>query len=264
MNRNCQPKFRSASRRFAIAVAAHLLFAGGVALASDWKWSLTPYAWVTDVGVRVDLDDRSVVDETISAADLLEDLKTIAQVRVEAQKGAHGIYFDLFDVTLSDDAAELTLPRGGSVTVSPEMGMTIAELAGLFDPQGDQKGLQFYYGARLLNERAEIDATFEPADATAIGRRYDIDDTMVDAMLGLRFLHRFGSRWSFAAAADASKGGTELTWSASSSVGYTLGETGRYTVTGGYRFMEVDFATAGEVEAEMTLSGFVAGLRIAF
>lgn len=268
MNRNRHPKFSFSIRRFAspfvAAVAAALLCAADAAQARDWKWSVTPYAWATDVGVRVDVNDRAVVDETISIADLMEDLDTIAQVRVEAQNGAHGVYLDLFDVTLSDDATTVTLPRGGTATFSPEMGMTIAELAGLFDPRGDQQGFQLLYGARILNQRAEIDATFDPVAAPTIDRRYDIDDTMIDALLGIRFIHHFNARWSIAAKADLSAGGTDLTWSASPTIAYTLGETGRYTVTAGYRYMEVDFATTEKVEAEMTLSGFVAGFRIAF
>ena len=88
MNRNRQPKSRFANRLAApIITAAVLVLAPGSAQASDWKWSVTPYAWATDVGVRVDVDDRSVVDETISVADLMEDLDTIAQVRVEAKGG---------------------------------------------------------------------------------------------------------------------------------------------------------------------------------
>lgn len=266
MNRNRQPKSRLSTLHLAssFVAATALFFTAGTAHASDWKWSVTPYAWATDVGVRVDVDDRSVVDETISIADLMEDLDTIAQVRVEAQNGVHGVYLDLFDVTLSDDATTVTLPHGGTATFSPEMGMTIAELAGLFDPRGDQQGWQLLYGARILNQRAEIDATFDPVAAPAIDRRYDIDDSMVDALLGIRFIHRFDSRWSIAAKADLSAGGTDLSWSTGATAGYTLGETGRYTVTAGYRYMDVDFATAEKVEAEMTLSGFVAGLRIAF
>ena len=265
MNRNRQPKSRFANRLAApIITAAVLVLAPGSAQASDWKWSVTPYAWATDVGVRVDVDDRSVVDETISVADLMEDLDTIAQVRVEAQDGAHGAYLDLFDVNLSDDAAAVDLPRGGAATFEPEMGMTILELAGLFDPRGDQQGFQLLYGARLLNQRAEIDATFAPAGAPVVDRSYSIDDTLVDALLGVRFQHRFDSRWSVEAKADVSAGGTELTWSASPTIGYTFGRTGRYTATAGYRYMRVDFASEGEVEAEMTLAGFLAGLRIAF
>lgn len=28
------------------------------AAAADWKWNVTPYAWATDVGIDVKVDDR--------------------------------------------------------------------------------------------------------------------------------------------------------------------------------------------------------------
>lgn len=258
MNRKRKPKLG--------ATLAALLVAGcSAAGAADWKWSITPYAWATAVGVDVAIDDRTVVDEEISVEELMEDLDTIAQVRLEARKGAHGLFLDLFDVTLSDEAAEVALPgSSGSALVAPEMGMTIAELGGLFDLQGDGQGLQLLYGARLLNERAEIDATFHLADGSTLVRVYEVDDTLVDALVGVRYVQRVSQRWSLETRADLSAGGTELTWSAGPTVGYTFGQTSRYTATAGYRRMVVELDTDESVAAEMTLSGFRVGLRIDF
>jgi len=235
------------------------------AFASDWKWSVTPYAWATDVGIDVKVADRQLVDETISVQDLLEDLDTIAQVRLEAQKGAHGLFVDLFDVNLSDDATTVALPSGnGNATFEPEMGMTILDLGGLYDPQGDQQGFQLLYGARLLNERATIGAEVEFTNGVTRTRDFDVDDWFVDALVGLRFARRIGERWSFQTQADVSKGGTEYTWSLGPTLGYTFGHTGKYTAIAGYRHMVVKFDTDDRVDATMTLSGFVVGLRIAF
>src|SRR5690606_29679488 len=97
-------------------------------------------------------------------------------------------------------------------------------------------------------------------------RRYEIDDTLVDAMVGVRYVRRFGERWSLETKADLSTGGTELTWSAAPSLGYSFGAERRYTAQAGYRRMVVDFDTADapvDVDAEMTLSGFLVGLRVA-
>lgn len=254
--------------KLALASATFAAATGVPATASDWRWSVAPYVWATDVGVDVAIDDRTVIDEEISVADLLEDVETIAQVRLETQRGAHGLFLDLFDVTLADDPSELALPGGqGSAQVTPEMGMTILELGGLYDPRGDQEGFQLLYGTRLLSQRAEIDATFELADTTLVDRRYEIDDTLVDALVGVRYVRRFGERWSLETKADLSTGGTELTWSAAPSLGYSFGDERRYTVQAGYRRMVVDFDTAdaaADVDAEMTLSGFLVGLRVGF
>jgi len=249
-----------------LAALATVFFAAiSAASASDWRWSVTPYAWATDVGIDLRVDERQLVDETIPVEDLLEDLDTTAQLRLEAQKGAHGVFVDLFDVTLSDDPKSLALPSGnGTATFSPEMGMTLVDLGGLYDPSGDQAGLQLLYGARILDQRATIGAEVELFDGQSAARDFASDETTVDALVGLRYSRRLGARFSFLTLADLSTGGTALTWSAGLTLGYGFGATRRFTALVGYRRMVVDFATADDVDAEMTLSGAVAGLRIDF
>lgn len=251
------------TQKLAPLVAALVLQAAAPAVADGWRWTVTPYAWATNVGIDVEVADRELVDETIPVEDLLEDLDTIAQVRVEAQKGAHGLFLDLFDVNLSDDATTRALPSGrGEATFTPEMGMTILDLGGIYDPRGDGAGFQLLYGARILNQRATIDAEVAFADGSTSARELEIDDTLVDALVGFRYLRPIGERFTFQAQADLSAGGTELTWSAGPTLGYRFGRSGRYTALAGYRHMVVEFDTPATVDATMTLSGFLAGLRI--
>lgn len=159
----------------------------------------------------------------------------------------------------------IDLPSGGgSATFEPEMGMTILDLGALYDPNGDQEGLQLLYGARVINQRATIASEVELADGTHRSREIEIDDTVADALVGLRFVRRIGTHFSFQTSADLSTGGTELTWSAGPSLGYSFGKTGRYTATVGYRHMVVDFDTADSVDAKLTLSGALVGLRIPY
>jgi hypothetical protein len=258
---------RSFRRTAAPALLAALLFGGSAAArASDWAWSVTPYIWATDIGVDVTLDDRKVVDKEIAFEDLLEDVDAVAQVHVEAQRGAHGVMFDLFDVRLSDDDSRVALPPqiGGEAVLSSETGMTILELGGIYDPRGDQQGFSLLYGTRILQQRADIDARFELGPATSVTRSYEVNDTLYDGLLGIRYIKRFSPRWSYQTRVDASTGGTELTWSAGSMVAYTFGKNDRYTILAGYRRMVVDFDTDDAVDVDMTLSGFGTGLRVSF
>jgi hypothetical protein len=249
----------------AASAALALAASSTVASAEEWKFTLTPYAWLTDVGVDVAIDDRDVVDAEVAVEDLVEDLDATVQVRFEAQYGANGVWTDLFDVALSQDAETVALPNGaGSATFRPEMGITLLELGGLYDPKGDQEGFQLLYGARILHQRAEIESSFTFPGEPSLDRTYEVDETLVDGLVGFRFLRRIGERWMFSGRADVSTGGTELTWSAGPMVGYSFGEAGRYTLTAGYRKMVVDFETADDVDAKMTLSGPVVGLRLAF
>jgi hypothetical protein len=250
--------------------ATLLLCSATQAGASDWKWSVTPYAWATDLGVDVVLADREVLDKEIAFTDLLEDIETVAQVHVEAQRGAHGVMFDLFDVQLAKDDSRITRPAVNGApgineaVLSSEIGMTIFEVGGLYDPRGDQQGFSLLYGSRILDQRAEIDARYDLASGTSTLRSYETRETLVDGLLGVRYVKRFSPRWSYLARIDASTGGTRLTWSAGSSVAYAFGSEGRYALTAGYRYMLVDFKSEDSLDADMTLSGFGAGLRVSF
>ena len=254
------------NRRLMLAAAAALVVAGnGAANASEWKWTVTPYAWATDVAIDVAIDDQQVLEEEISVQELLESVDTLAQVRLEAQHGEIGFFADLFDVTLSEDAATIALPSGaGDATITPEMGMTILDLGSFYDPQGDQQGFQLLYGARILNERATIEARLTRADGSTASRTFEIDDTFVDALVGFRYIRPLGERFSVQLQADASTGGTELTWSAGPTLAYAFGARRQYAATVGFRRMLVDFDTAEAVDAKMILSGALAGLRFSF
>lgn len=251
---------------FGAAIGTLLLFTGASAAnAGDWSWTLTPYAWATDIGVDVKIADRTVVDEEIPISDLLEDLDTIAQIRVEAQRGKHGVMVDLFDVTLSDELIGVELPDGaGDAALKSDVGMTIVDLAALYDPKGDKQGFSFLYGTRILNQRATVDATFQLGPSSSVVRNYETNETFVDALIGARLHKQFSRRWSYQMQADVSLGGTEYTWSAGPSVSVAIGNTGRYSITAGYRRMKIDFEDEGELDPEMTLSGALIGFRISF
>ncbi len=252
--------------RFATTALTTLLsFAATEAYASDWQWTIIPYTWATDVGIDVTIEDRQVLDGEVAFEDLLEDLETVAQVRVEAQRGAHGAFLDLFDVQLSADDDRITLPAGnGEALLSSEIGMTLFEAGGFYDPKGDGEGFALLYGMRILSQRAEIDARFEGGGQAPVRVQHDTEETLIDALLGLRYTRRLSPRWSWQSRVDVSSGSTKLTWSGGSEITWDFGETGRWAATAGYRRMAVDFDTEESVDVDMTLSGFLVGLRASF
>lgn len=248
----------SPSFRLAFGFAALAFGAPVCAGAEEWKWSFTPYAWATDLGVDVAIDDRRLLDAEVAFEDLLDDIDTVAQLHLEGQRGPHGFLFDVFDVQLSDSAT-LDLPAGDPASIDSTIGMTLLDLAAIYDPRGDGRGLELLYGTRLLSQRAEIDAEIE---ASALA--YEAEDTLVDGLFGVRYVEPFSPRWAGVFRADLSAGGTELTWSAGAAAAYTFGKSDRYALTAGYRHMVVDFDTEDAVDAEMTLSGPFVGLRLTF
>ena len=235
------------------------------ARATEWTWRLMPYAWATDVGVNVEIHEREVVDETIAVSDLLEDLETIFQLRFEAMHGEHGVIADLFDVTLADEVSGIALPQSaGEADLKSDIGMTIFDLAGVYDAHGDGQGIALLYGIRVLNERATMDATFQQTSGSSVRKEYETHDTMVDGLLGVRLTQRFARRWSYQMQAEVTTGATDYTWSLGPSLGYAFGATGRYALSAGYRVMTIDYENEGGVDARMTMSGLLIGLRTSF
>lgn len=244
-------------------LAAALVGSALCALQDRWRWTVTPYAWATDVHVDVALDGRGVVDETIPVADLLEDLDTTFQGRVEAKHGELGLYADVFYVSLSDEVDGVPLPQGaGSADLGWGLDMTIADVAGVYDPRGDDRGFEFLLGARVIDQRMSVDASLSTSGGTT-QQGYDAKDTLVDLLAGVRYSRDLTDHLSFHSQLDVSSGGTELTWSMFPSLQYSFGD-GRYGLLAGYRHLEIQFEEEGGLDAELAMSGPVLGFRMSF
>jgi len=248
--------------RWAAALAITMLagaMAFGAASASA-QWTLTPYIWATDLGVDVLVNDNTVVDETIRFSDLIQDVDIAFQLRVEGQRGPIGIMADLFDARMSTSGDQMTAPNGAIATVDSKVRMTLVDVGGLFDPRGDHAGVTVLYGARIVSQSAEIDGTLQldPSSSEAISLSQS--ETLVDARFGARYRARIRSAWAVEVQGDVSTGGTDHTWSAGGDLGRSFGS--RYTLTGGYRYMSIQFKDKGPAQAGMIMSGLVLGLRI--
>jgi hypothetical protein len=251
--------------RAALVMGTFLIVDEAVA-AEKWKWSLTPYFWLTDLGVDVEINDRQVVDTEIDVKDLAEDLTLTFQVHAEGQRGMNGLLLDLYYVKLEDDPKTVAVPPppGGTAVLDTEIHMTILEAGGIFDAKGDEEGFQLLYGARIIDQQAEIDTQFTPAAGPATSRRFDPSDTAYDGLAGVRWIKKFGHGWSTSLRGDVSAGGTALAWNVNATAAWSFGKGGRFAITGGYRRMEIQFKEEDSVESEMVLSGPILGFRFLF
>lgn len=250
------------STRFPLAALALLPMTGPASAQDDgWHWDLTPYAWATDVGIDTQLGGRQVVDATIPVEDLIDDIDLTFQGRVEAQHGEHGVLLDLFYVSMSDEVNTFQLPQGaGTGDLDWKLDMSVADVAGIYDPKGDRRGFSFLYGARIIDQRVEVDANFQTTSGNS-SEHYEASDTLVDALVGVRFRGELTEHLTLSTQLDASAGGTDHTWSAFPSLTWSFGD-GRYALMAGYRHMSVDFASEGDLDTDMSLSGPLVGLRM--
>lgn len=255
------------------STASALLGAGTLALtlmstpvhAEDWRFVLTPYGWGADIGIDAELDGRTVVDETIAVSDLIRDIDWLFQMRFEATRGRVGVLIDVFDVTMSMEKYGVALPQNvGTGDFETAVGMTIADVAATFTPSGNGGGVGFIAGARILNDRSDVDARFSLNGGGAASARYESNETLVDGLVGIRFRTRLAKSWAIESAADVSSGGTDWTWSVNPSVSYVFGERSRFAINAGYRRLDVDYRDEGGMDTRISLSGPLLGFRTSF
>jgi hypothetical protein len=250
-----------------LAIATIALVTSAPAGAEEqWTWNLSPYLWATDVGVDVEISDAKVVDETIAFEDLLEDLERVVQIRVDGRHTRHGVALDLFDVELADTDDRVTLPgaSGDELVLDTEIGMTILDLAGLYNPGGDGNGFSLLYGARVINERNELTAERQVDGIVLAQSSVDSNDTLVDAMVGVHFNRQLARHWTYQLSADVSTGDTELTWSVNPTIGYVFGADQRHHLLFGYERLVVDYDTADAIDMDMTMDGPLFAWRLEF
>jgi hypothetical protein len=184
-------------------------------------------------------------------------------VRAEGMLGRHGMAFDLFNVELAEShGIELPALPGSQLALETEAGMTILDLAGVYNPNGDRTGFSLLYGARTIEQRNDVELALNFAGTNVGTQSFSASDTLVDGLVGLRYSRSLSPKLTYGFAADVSTGGTELTWSAGPALGYSFGENNRYRLTGGYRKMVVDFDTAESIDADLTMSGLLLAIRI--
>jgi len=250
------------------AVALGIVALAGAAQAQEWRWSVTPYMWASEVGVDVSINDHEVLEREADLADVLDSLDFMVQVHFEGQKGRHGLLLDLIYNDLGDDDRRFALDDPpGEVVVKGDLEMTILEAGGIFNPRGDGTGFAFLYGARVIDLDEEFDARYDFGPGSTPGRRYSASTTLLDGLVGARYVGVISDRWSFHIRADASAGGSELTWNAWTGFGYAFGAAKQHAFLAGYRYMEIDFKekdARAELEIQNKLGGFIAGVKFGF
>ncbi|HKQ61936.1 MAG TPA: hypothetical protein VJS92_11650 [Candidatus Polarisedimenticolaceae bacterium] len=251
------------------ALAVLALGSVGRADAGSWKFSVAPYAWATSIKTDVAVNDEQVASSDIEFSDLVDKVDFTAQVHAEAQRGAHGVLLDVFNVKLSDDDRTFAVPMvpGAQATAAGDFRLTVVELGGVFDPRGDQRGVALLYGARVFDRSGSVDAQFDLGPGMTLTRSYEAGDTLVDAMVGVRYWGGISDHWSYQLRVDASSGGTNLSWSAGAGVSYAFGDSGRYALVLGYRHMDIDFdpdSDHADLNVDATLSGALAGFKLSF
>lgn len=240
--------------------------ASAPALAADWEWTLVPYVWGPDSSLDLSVAGNEVFGGELSFPDLVDDLHMGGQLHFEGRRARWGF---LLDVTYLDIREKTTtaprnlLPEGARFDT--EFETILYEVGGFYRLTGEDSGLDLLLGVRVIDYDAEVDITLNPPAGP--GTDASSSDTMTDGYLGLRYTAPLGEHWLLDLRGDVGAGDTDQAVNAAAYVGYQFGRDGRFTVLGGYRYLDLEIDDDDSLVAtttELTMAGPALGFAIRF
>ena len=127
-----------------IVLALALLAIPTAATASDWTWKLTPYAWLLDASVDVQVNDREIFSGEIDFKDLIDDTDFAFFAHLEGRRGKLGLFASAVISDLGDEPRNFSLgPVPITAKADPEL--TIIDVGGVWYPSEDG-GFGIHYG----------------------------------------------------------------------------------------------------------------------
>jgi hypothetical protein len=248
----------------AIGVGGLLDFPGcGVAVAQDiiaegtrddWRWSITPYLWGSNIETDVRFPGGQEIGGTAKFNDILDKLDLGGQVHLEGRRGAWGMFVDATYLALSDDTTQ------GPFSVDSELDTGLYEFAATYTPGGKSGRFTAFAGARIVDLSLEL--TFSGPGPVGPIRRAS-DKSYTDLMVGGRYVHAFSDRWLWELQGDIGGGDTESSWNALALVGWKFGGDLDKAVLFGWRHMEFEVEDGGR-ETDVTFDGPIAGVLFSF
>lgn len=244
--------------RIGATVAIALVLTQATAIAqtadNDWRWSITPYLWGSDIKTDIRFPTGQAVGATTRFSDLVDKLDFAAQVHAEGQRGQWGLFADATFLSLSDDTTF------GPISADTEIETGIYEFGTIFTPGGEGGRFTAMVGVRIID--LSLDTTFSvPAPIGPVRRT--ADKSFTDVFIGGRFVHSFNDRWVLNVRGDAGAGNTDSDWNALAFLGWRFGRDLNKAVLFGWRHMEIEVEEAGR-ETEVTLDGPIVGVRFGF
>jgi hypothetical protein len=235
--------------------------------AEGWAWSVVPYAWLTDIGLDLFVNDDPVIGADIGFSDLMDKKDAAMQLHFEGQRGRGGFFFDvtILDVS-SARATGARPPLPGDTQIESDLDTTLAEAGGFYRLSGDTHGLDLIFGARMLDLDLTVDFALPPPLTGT--QKLSGGDTFTDGFAGLRYPTSFANRWEFMARGDVGAGDSDLAWNASAYFGYTVGKEPQNLILFGYRHLQFELkdSTGGgqRIETDLTFSGPAIGFAFRF
>jgi hypothetical protein len=241
----------------AIATAACILMASAASAQDmDWKYSLTTYIWATNTGVTAETPTGETVEAELSFSDALKDLDFAFSGTFEARKGKWSLFTDGAYFKLSPNNTTPG-PLTDSVTVRTQATI-ISGYAAYRVFEDPSVAVDLAGGFRWVN----LDTDVSTAGGIIGDTEFNTSDDWGDPVIGVRLSTQISEKVSAALFVDYGGFSSDsTTWQTSVSMGYALND--RWTLRGGYRYMEFDREIDGR-EFSMDQSGLLFGATYNF
>jgi hypothetical protein len=190
-----------------------------------WEFEFAPYVWGASLRSHVDVGPVSTTADACFT-DLLKDLEMAAMFRFEGRRNPWGFYLETLYLSLEDDT------RKFGMDVDLDFTQLDVDFGGMYRFGGDWPHFDLMLGGRYTHLGTDI--SIGPTDL-------DGTDDFVSPVVGGRFQTLLHEKWVLSIKADFAGFGVgeapDLTWGATSIIGYRLSE--RTTLGFGYRYYDV-------------------------
>ena len=233
------------------------------AKADDWKFSVTPYFWASDIKLDAKVNGNTVLAADVDVSDLLDKLDIGFAAHVEAYTDKGGFFVDGNWNSLSskDERSGGGLLAGTKIHTDLSIGTY--ELGAFYHPTKPGNGFDVLFGVRLLDVNQDIKFELPTGDST----RSETQKSYTDAFVGIRAGGPLGGPWDLMVRGDVGTGDTDFTWNALGTVGFTFGSKSQFGARIGWKETSIhleDTGTETSTESDIVLKGPIAGFTIAF
>lgn len=229
----------------------------------DWQFLLEPYGWIPEVPLTA----ANGEELEISMSQIIDNLNGALMVVAGARKDKWTFYLDTvyFDFE-GDDSASLPaagLPGDPTVKFDVDIGVKgwLVTLSGTYAVfENDRTRLEMGGGVRYYQEDLSFDLDVGPIPESA-----DYSWELWDGVVMARGFTDLNDRWYLSYYADASTGGTDLTYQLAGLLNYRFD---KFTLAGGYRYIKWEFEedsdAPGSIAKDQTARGPFIGFKFFF
>ncbi|QWD65682.1 hypothetical protein [Polynucleobacter sp. MWH-Aus1W21] len=202
-------------------------------ISDEWRFEVTPYLWGAGVTSTLFYNDRYLNTASLSASNVLGDLKTGGMITAEAHYGSWGIFGDLVSATLQttgNSNLSVRPPALAGAVVPVNVADKITLQQNIITGAATYTALnnQNIYLDGLLGARGIMATATVSADLSAYGFSKGVVDSKsvstLDPIVGFKGRYRIAeSTWYIPFYADIGGGGgtTNMTWQGVIGVGKT-------------------------------------------